>query len=177
MVTHLSSSRASLTTTSLLAVILNSRVQTMPSHWPVSHGFSEHTCRPSHTTKPRCAFGCTGRKISNTTREKILVRYLYQKQSLKPAAHESPRLRYRSVAAGGAGQERPRTTCAHKLHPHLAARGRETNICCVWYFSPGASMGASWFRRVRGSAGVLWEEVRHWPMKMHSLYTWVENDA
>ena len=50
---------------------------------------------------------------------------------IKPAAHESPRLRYRSVAAGGARQERPRTTCAHKLHPHLAARGRETNICCV----------------------------------------------
>ena len=55
MVTNLSSSRASLTRTSLLGVLFNSRVQTMPFHWPVSHFFSEHTCRPSHTTKPRCA--------------------------------------------------------------------------------------------------------------------------
>ena len=29
--------------------------------------FSELTRRPSHTTKPRCALGCTRRKISNTT--------------------------------------------------------------------------------------------------------------
>ncbi len=67
MVTNLSSSRASLTRTSLLAVIFNSRVQTMPFHWPVSYCFSEHTCRPSHTTQPWCAFGCTSRKILNTT--------------------------------------------------------------------------------------------------------------
>ena len=66
MVTNLSSSRASLTRTSLLAVIFNSRVQTMPFHWPVSYCFSEHTCRPSHTTQPWCAFGCTSRKILNT---------------------------------------------------------------------------------------------------------------
>ena len=62
-----SSSKASLTRTSLLAVIFNSRVQTMPFHWPVSYCFSEHTCRPSHTTQPWCAFGCTSRKILNTT--------------------------------------------------------------------------------------------------------------
>ena len=31
----------------------------MPFHWPVSYCFSEHTCRPSHTTQPWCAFGCT----------------------------------------------------------------------------------------------------------------------
>ena len=55
------------TRTSLLGVTFNSRVQTMPFHWPVSYCFSEHTCRPSHTTKPRCAFVCTSRKISNTT--------------------------------------------------------------------------------------------------------------
>ena len=67
MVPNLSSSRASLTRTSLLAVIFNSRVQTMPFHWPVSYCFSEHTCRPSHTTQPWCAFGCTSRKILNTT--------------------------------------------------------------------------------------------------------------
>ena len=39
----------------------------MPFHWPVSYCFSEHTCRPSHTTQPWCAFGCTSRKILNTT--------------------------------------------------------------------------------------------------------------
>ena len=36
-------------------------------HCPVSYCLSEHTCRPSHTTQPRCAFGCTSRKILNTT--------------------------------------------------------------------------------------------------------------
>ena len=36
-------------------------------HWPVSNCFSEHTSRPSHTTQPRCTFGCTSRKILNTT--------------------------------------------------------------------------------------------------------------
>ena len=36
-------------------------------HWPVSYCLSEHTCRPSHTTQPWCAFGCTSRKILNTT--------------------------------------------------------------------------------------------------------------
>ena len=39
----------------------------MPFHWPVSYCFSEHTCRPSPTTQPWCAFGCTSRKILNTT--------------------------------------------------------------------------------------------------------------
>ena len=67
MVTNLSSSSASLTRTSLLAVIFNSRVQTMLFHWSVSYCFSEHTCRPSHTPQPWCAFGCTSRKILNTT--------------------------------------------------------------------------------------------------------------
>ena len=51
----------------LLAVIFYPRVQTMLFHWPVSYCFSEHTCRPSHTTQSRCAFGCTSRKILNTT--------------------------------------------------------------------------------------------------------------
>ena len=32
---------------------------------------------------------------------------------VKPAAHELPRQRYRSVAAGGARRERPGATCAH----------------------------------------------------------------
>ena len=50
---------------------------------------------------------------------------------------------------------RPGTTCAHKFHPHLTARGRETNICCVGYFPARAYKGTPWFRRVRGSAGVL----------------------
>ena len=36
-------------------------------HWPVSNCFSEHTSRSSHTTQPRCAFGCTSRTILNTT--------------------------------------------------------------------------------------------------------------
>ena len=49
----------------MLAVIFNSRVQTMLFHWPVSYCFSEHTCRPSHTTQPRCAFGCTSRKTTD----------------------------------------------------------------------------------------------------------------
>ena len=60
MVTNLSSSKVSLTRTSLLGV-------TCTFHWPVSHCFSEHACRPSHTTKPRCAHVCTSRKKSNTT--------------------------------------------------------------------------------------------------------------
>ncbi len=73
---------------------------------------------------------------------------------LKPAAHELPRQRYRSVAAGGDRRERPGPTCAHKFRGHLAARGRETNICRV-IFPAGASKGAPWLRRVRGAAGVL----------------------
>ena len=75
--------------------------------------------------------------------------------ALKPAAHELPRVRCPSVAAGGARRERPGTTYAHKFHPHLTARGRETIICCVGYFPARAYKGAPWFRRVRGSAGVL----------------------
>ena len=74
---------------------------------------------------------------------------------VKPGAHELPRQRCRSVAAGGARQERPGTTCAHKFRAHLTARSRETNICRVEYFSAGASKGAPRLRRVRGSAGVL----------------------
>ena len=50
---------------------------------------------------------------------------------------------------------RPGTTCAQQFRGHLAARGRETNICRVYYFSAGASKGVPWLRRVRGSAGVL----------------------
>ena len=77
------------------------------------------------------------------------------KSPLKPGAHELPRQRCRSVAAGGARQERPGTTCAHKFRAHLTARSRETNICRVEYVSAGASKGAPRLRRVRGSAGVL----------------------
>ena len=76
-------------------------------------------------------------------------------QPVKPGAHELPRQRCRSVAAGGARQKRPGPTCAHTFRAHLAARSRETNICRVEYFSAGASKGAPRLPRVRGSAGVL----------------------
>ena len=146
MVTNLSSSRASVTRTSLLGVIFNSRVHTMPFHWPVSRFFSEHTCRPSHTTKPRCAHGCTRLKISNTTdicltaaRDQMRVQFLRTRGS-------------RAFLTGAACRNRP------VAQPRALVCGRHKRLNCgsKSFVKPAAhTMGSSWFRRVRASAGVL----------------------
>ena len=56
------------------------------------------------------------------------------------------------------------------------ARPRDKYLSSLIFFG-WCIQRRTWLRRVQGSAGVLWEAVRHWPMKRHSLYTWVENDG